>query len=164
MNREALMTIVEIPLTQGRFAKVLAEDAPRIQSMCWHAVKAGQTFYAAHRKKTHVIYMHRLILGLESAGRSVFVDHINHDGLDNTRGNLRPCTPAENNRNRRVRVLNIPPWAIEMVRGKWQAKVSVLGKSIHLGTYETEAEARAAYCAAEKVALDVASRRILCTN
>lgn len=51
------------------------------------------------KRKFKYIYMHRLILGLTDP--KIVVDHRNHDGLDNRRENIKPCTQAENLQNRK---------------------------------------------------------------
>lgn len=60
------------------------------------------SFYAHKRKDGQVVarssqtteYLHRLIMQPEQEQE---IDHINSDPLDNTRGNLRPCTTRQNN-------------------------------------------------------------------
>lgn len=92
---------VEVPLSQGTFAKVDRADLPLVAQHRWHMVRCGQQRYAA----TNVpkdgggykrLYMHRLLAGVDG----LLVDHFNRDGLDNTRANLRPCDYTQNNLNR----------------------------------------------------------------
>ena len=75
-----------IPLTQGKFAIVDSEDYHRLRKYKWYAHKAPHTFYAIRsltngktepRKNQR---MHELII---NTPQGLFVDHINHDGLDN---------------------------------------------------------------------------------
>jgi hypothetical protein len=152
------VTTVEIPLSRGLVARVSPEDAERLARYRWHAVSAKHTFYAARRTPERTIYMHRDVMDVVDCGREVFVDHINHNGLDNTRQNLRRCTHTENARNRRDRLSEVPAWAVQPLGLKWNAKISAAGRSLNLGTYETEREARIAYLAAEKAILAVARR------
>jgi len=72
------------------------------------------------------------------------IDHINRDRLDNRIENLRLATNEENqqNANRRGYYLN-QQW------GRYVAQIAVNGRSIYLGGYDTEDEARAAYLAAK---------------
>ena len=89
------------------------EDRELVESHTWHIDKhnRGRTFYANtnircddgyKRKKGHLKYkrikLHRAIM---KAPKGIHVDHINHNGLDNRRQNLRLCTSAENIRNRK---------------------------------------------------------------
>ena len=85
-----------IPLSRGKFAIVDAADFELVNRYKWHANKGGRTYYATSQEKRRAISMHRLIL---NAPAGLFVDHINHNGTDNRRANLRFCTWAENCRN-----------------------------------------------------------------
>ena len=92
----------KIKLTQGKYAIVDDDDYNLISMFKWCAAKNRHTFYAQRggiidgKRKT--IKMHRLIL---SAKSSEIVDHINHNGLDNRRENIRIVTHSENQWNRR---------------------------------------------------------------
>ena len=92
--------------------------------------------------------MHRLILGLQNNGKS-FVDHINGNGLDNRRKNLRACTYAENSYNQIRKRPNCSSeykgvsWS--KASGKWRAHIVKDYKQLHLGLFETETEAALAY-------------------
>lgn len=93
------------------------------------------------------IHLGRLLMG-NPAG--MVVDHINGDGLDNRRSNLRVCTRLGNAQNRHgvtkstgVRGVRYLPWS-----GRWQARILVNGKSIALGTRATKEEALDLYNAA----------------
>ena len=69
--------------------------------------------------------MHRLILGLTDP--AVHTDHINGDGLDNHRANLRVCSHAENMRNSRKRVNNKSGFkgvSWNKAKGKWKVPTS----------------------------------------
>lgn len=90
-----------IPLTRGYFAIVDDDDAPWILRSTWYAsVHPDGRVYAVRKggpdDATQSVAMHRDIL----RPRPGFVtDHINHDGLDNQRANLREATPSQNRRN-----------------------------------------------------------------
>jgi hypothetical protein len=152
------MDHILIPLTRGLSARVDASVADQVLPFRWHAVAAGHTHYAARRPREGVVYMHRQVMGLTGPGRSVFVDHINHDGLDNTRANLRLCTPAENSRNRRTTTPERPAWAVQLLpSGGWQARISAAGRVLFLGIFGTEAEAIACHTGARKALARVES-------
>jgi len=87
-----------IPLTQGKVAIVDDEDFDRVSQKKWYAQHNKNTFYAMTRngKNGGHELMHRRIM---NPPKGLEVDHINHDGLDNRRFNLRICTREQNARN-----------------------------------------------------------------
>jgi hypothetical protein len=92
-------------------------------------------------RRTHVP-MHRLITGWP------MTDHIDHDGLNNQRSNLRPTDTARNNHNQRPRAgtssrFKGVTWHKRV--GKWQATIKLNGRCIYLGLFLSEEEAAAAY-------------------
>lgn len=86
--------------------------------------------------------MHRFLLGL-GCGDKRQVDHENRDGLDNRRDNLRVVTHQQNGFNRGAK-------GYSWFRGKCQAHIKVNGKNIHLGYFDTPAEAHAVYLDAKQ--------------
>lgn len=96
----------EIVLASGEVCLVDHADFALVADKRWHASKpkTGVTEYArcsvwtAGRCKN--FYMHRLILGVS---RAVYVDHINGNGLDNRRANLRTASASQNLANRSSR-------------------------------------------------------------
>ena len=100
---------VEIPVGRGLVALVDDADAELVRGP-WHTTKGANTRYAVRRIRTPhgriSIQMHRVILGLPRWERGgVEVDHINRDGLDNRRSNLRIVSHADNAANRDNRKL-----------------------------------------------------------
>ena len=97
-----------------------------------------------------LVLMHREIIGVPYG---VQVDHIDHDGLNNTRGNLRLATHSQNNANR-PRI-----WSSSGCRGVtiitkkrmgklFIAKITRQNRHQHLGRFECPIEAAKAYDAA----------------
>jgi len=136
----------EIQITQGKFALVDDEDFDFLNQWNWHAKKNGNTFYAArkeglfHRKD---VIMHRVIL---DAPDNMLVDHIDGNGLNNARANLRLCTSGENQRNHKLYSTSKTGLkGVSFKDGKFRAKIQVGGRSIHLGRFETPDEAAKAY-------------------
>lgn len=89
-------------------------------------------------------YLHRLIM---RPTKGLVVDHINGNGLDNRRSNLRAVSHQTNLRNRRKKQKLTSThrgvcWAQHA--NKWRA-VCHMGGYKHLGYFETEAEALAAW-------------------
>jgi hypothetical protein len=85
---------------QGKVALVDDEDYERISQWRWFAVTKGDgNFYAMRSGGLYFpsIPIHREILGLTDS--NIFVDHKDHNGLNNQRNNIRPCNRSENGRN-----------------------------------------------------------------
>ncbi len=92
--------------------------------------------------------MHRLILELPSyADMRVDVDHVNGDGLDNRRANLRITTRAQNlaNSGGREGSSTYKGVSFESQTSRWKAQITVDGRNRSLGRYDTEEEAATAY-------------------
>lgn len=87
--------------------------------------------------------MHRYIVDAKSG---VVLDHINGDGLDNRKVNLRICTQAENSYNRNIGSKSESGFkGVNWHRGRWQAKIKVKGKWMYLGRYHDKIKAALAY-------------------
>jgi len=147
-------TFRKIPLTQGQYAKVDQIDYARIHKYKWRAQKTVRSYNAVRvrtiNKKIIAIYMHREILPPRDG---LVVDHINNDGLDNRRANLRLATIAENNQNRRGPIGKNSRYkgVFRNNRGKtWRARIAANKKIILLGSFTSEIEAAKAYDAAAR--------------
>lgn len=133
-----------IPLTQGKFALVDDEDFAELSKVKWCFSK-GYAVRSVRLEKRGTILMHREIL---SAKKGQECDHINMNGLDNRRANLRVCTRAENARNRpkdRDNTTGFKGVALEKRTGKYVAQIHILGKHYHFGTFKSAKEAALAY-------------------
>lgn len=113
----------------------------------WYAVKNANTLYVARRDKTAATkprqLLHRLLLAVEDA----VVDHMNGDGLDNRRSNIRKATTAQNGRNKTSHAQSTS----RFVGVSWRTKggcwvAQRCGR--WLGYFATEDEAARAYNAA----------------
>ena len=99
--------IMAIPLTKGKFTLVDGEDYIWLSQWKWYAQKSKYTSYAARtqygshakgwRGKVTKIDISREIMHPPS---ELVVDHINGNGLDNRKRNLRICTQSENCKNK----------------------------------------------------------------
>jgi hypothetical protein len=96
--------MTEIILTRNLVAVVDDQDADLVNRYKWHTVKGKNTFYAGSNdysgdKKVDV-RMHWLIIGKPDRGS--VVDHIDGNGLNNLRNNLRICSYGQNGANRKA--------------------------------------------------------------
>lgn len=138
----------KIKLTQGQYALVDDEDYPLLIKNKWFAAlgKDKKTFYAARTINGKNIGMHRIILGVEN--KNVYVDHINHDSLDNRRSNLRTCSYSQNCMNRKLSKNNSSGYKgvdFDNLRNKYRSRIGVNLKQLHIGFFETAIEAAKAY-------------------
>jgi hypothetical protein len=135
-----------IPLTQGLYAMVDASDYGWLSLYNWCAKKDGHTYYASRRHNGRLIYMHQEIM-LPADG--YVVDHINGEGWDNRRGNMRNCTRAQNGCNRRKQKTPCTSQYKGVRRdkktGRCCARIRYNGVPICLGTFATDLEAARAY-------------------
>lgn len=143
LNRTGGNLMKKIPLTQGKFALVDDKDYGWLNQFKWYAQKNYNTFYVV-RGYPKRIRMHREILGLKPAdGKQV--DHINHDGLDNRKSNLRICTGGQNRQNsRKVRGKSKYQGVVKNKK-RWKAQICFEKKEIYLGCFTTEKEAAENY-------------------
>ena len=134
-----------IPLTQGQFAIVDPEDYDKLSQFKWTAAKSPNTFYAVRSVRGRQIRMHRLIT---NAPKGLVVDHINHNGLDNRKQNLRLCTRSENARNQRPQANCSSKYkgvCWHKNQKKWLARVHSNGVTYHLGSFKSQIAAAKAY-------------------
>lgn len=137
-----------IPLTKGKFAIVDPDDFFRLSGYKWQA-KGDKTFYATraapreHGKLRH-IPMHREILDVPAG---MVVDHINHNGLDNRKANLRPATFAQNvwSSARRRGCSGYKGVSFDKERRLWNVNIAYYGKVEFLGSFSDKIEAAKVY-------------------
>ncbi len=142
----------KIPLTKGLFVKVDPEDYLWLSQFRWHCKVNKDAVYAVRtiqvKGRSQRIYLHRLLMNTPAG---MVCDHINHDGLDDRKGNLRNCTIAQNNANRRS-ASNASSKYIgvsrDKRRNKWVAHIKISGEEKYLGSYDVEEDAARAYDAA----------------
>jgi hypothetical protein len=127
-----------IPLGRGLFALVDAADYERVSKYKWHAERHGPTVYARCIKKGRGVYMHRMIM---RPRKGYVVDHIDGNGLNNRRCNLRICTHQQNQANRGPRGGTSRFVGVVPYKDKWQAKMQFRGERFYLGLFDDEVEA-----------------------
>jgi HNH endonuclease/AP2 domain len=142
--------LVQIPLTRGMFTIVDAADLPFVSSFKWCAQPVGQgRFYVSTRRNNKLLLLHRVLL---RAAEDQWVDHINHDPLDNRRSNIRLCSKQENAINKTKQLgchlsqyKGVAYAAYLNKKNPWMAFISKNKKRTHLGYFPTELEAAQAY-------------------
>ncbi len=132
----------KIPLTRGYVALVDDHDFEHLSRYKWYVLKVRNTQYAVRNKAKHepkptTRCMHRDIMEPQ---KGLDVDHMNGDGLDNRRRNLRVVTRAENNKNLGIDRRNTSGvrgvgWCAQ--RKKWHARIGVGGRLVNLGFYRS---------------------------
>lgn len=139
---------VFVPIGRGREAIIDDCDADLVLKHQWdHREHTEHCVYAFRRgvvgEDSRRILMHREILGVP---RGILVDHIDGNGLNNRRSNLRSCSHAENMRNRRQRgVFSFPYKGISEHSGMFRARIKVDGKRFISSGYPTPERAARAY-------------------
>lgn len=140
-------------LTHGKYALVDDEDWPMLNQWKWNANKSrsGVFLYAKRgqvlpNRKHITLSMHRVILNVTD--RFVHVDHIDHDGFNNQRSNLRLVTRGQNGYNRLLSRNSTSgfkgvSWAKR--HKKWWVKITFEKRQIFAGLYDDPVSAAKAY-------------------
>lgn len=142
----------EIPL-RSRAGVLLAltvvddDDYERFARFTWRLFPHRQTSYAVRfdREIRRQRYLHRDLLGLVR-GDGLEVDHIDGDGLNNTRVNLRAATSAEQSQNQTGRpgTSSFRGVCWDRSKGRWKAYATLHGRHRYLGHYDDENDAATA--------------------
>jgi len=136
----------KIPLTQGQYAIVDPERYEELAKHKWFAKRCDGRFYAARSTKNKNVKMHQVIMGTEEGK---VIDHINSNGLDNRKANVRFATSQQNSWNQRKQRGNSSSkykgvsW--EKKRKEWRARITCNDKLIFIGCFNTEEAAAKAY-------------------
>lgn len=128
-----------IPLGKGLFATIDAADYEEVRKYRWYATHGGgNNAYAAATKNGKTVYMHRMLM---RPRKGYVVDHIDGNGLNNRRCNLRVCTPTQNLANKTPRGGSSQFVGVYRYRDKWAANVTCQGRCYYIGVFEDEVEA-----------------------
>lgn len=141
----------EIKLPKDKIALIDDEDFEYLSQFKWYAHAHRRTFYARanvciSKGKRKSIKMHRIVMGLSDP--RIKLDHVDHNGLNNQKCNLRTCTTQENSMNKlsaldSSSIYKGVTW--HKFQKKWSARITKDGKCEHLGYFQDEADAAAAY-------------------
>ncbi len=151
--------VAYVPLTKGYEAIIDAADVPLVEGKNWHAYVALRSdgsirsVYGSRNPSRafgtrRPIWLHRVIV---AAAPDIEVDHIDGNGLNNRRNNLRCATQAQNTMNCRKRADNSSGVkGVHFHKGiqKWVARIQVGGARHNLGAFSDAQSAAAAYAAA----------------
>ncbi len=138
--------MAKLILPSGHLCLIDDADEARIRELSWHAYRARcvnekhyvrHTFYDAERR-VHALLLHRFIL---NAGDGELVDHINNNGLDNRRANLRLASRSQNNTNRITPGSRFGYRGVRENRGRFIGRVRFNGRQYGTSRFETPEEA-----------------------
>lgn len=147
----------EIKLTNGFLAIVDDEDLEKTTGYKWYAhsdksrkkiVHYAKAYVRLSGRKNHkTMTLHRLIL---NAKPGQTVDHINGNGLDNRKENLRFVNKFQNQQNRGKNTNNTSGFKgvwhnPRSSTGGWYADIYANGPKYRMGPFKTALEAHQAY-------------------
>ncbi len=145
------MGIKEIPLTRGKTALIDNDDFERVNKIKWCATyNKGRWYAAGHVPGTanKVMSLHSFIM---YSGKGIYVDHIDHNGLNNCKFNLRIATNRQNQHNRLAKKgkrFKGTTW--RKGAHSWMARIVIDGKNKYLGDFKDERDAAIKYNEAAK--------------
>ena len=142
----------------GLICQYSLEDEDTVKAHNWwvHRTNNGAKLYIVTQKivsgpneprRRTTIYMHRVIT---QAPPHLVVDHIDNDGLNNRRSNLRLATVAQNGANREHETgwCGFRGVTKDLKSRRFRGRIYHDGDQIHLGYFDTAADAARAYDAA----------------
>lgn len=154
-KRSRNLKMPQIPLKRGAFkllgyTTVDEVDYTYLNQFSWTLDSRG---YASTRIDKKTYRMHYLLGGK-------WQDHKDRNKLNNTRGNIRPCTPQQNSFNRSRRATTKAKWkGVARVGSRWKATIRVNGLHCHLGVFNCPTRAAIAY---DKTALKIGGEFAAC--
>lgn len=135
-----LSNVEIIELSQNQITVVDLDIAEAYGDLAWHAKRHGKTFYARHCENGLNVYLHGLIM---QPPKGLEVDHIDGNGLNNLRSNLRIVTRRQNMQNQhgiqKTSAHRGVYW--NPAANKWQAYVHYGNKTKYLGVYHSQEDA-----------------------
>lgn len=143
----------EIKLTKGYAAQVDDETYKWAKMLKWSAqvrqLSTGLNIYARRNIRTNghtkAYYLHRMITGVKDGE---YVDHIDGNGLNNRKSNLRICTQQQNTSNKRPMPGGSSTWkgvSWDKKSKTWYSYIMVYYKRIPIGHFTSEIDAAKAY-------------------
>lgn len=111
------------------------EDINKVTKYKWHIKQSRNTNYAVYNKHGKSVFIHQIIMDYYGDND---IDHIDHDGLNNRKHNLRIVSHSLNLINQH----NADNGVKKTPSGKFQAHITINDKTIYLGTFDTFQEAK----------------------
>ncbi len=142
----------KIPVGKKHFALVDDGDYEWASQYRWRILKGRHTTYARRNRKQgesgpHTLLLHREIMQRAGAWCSgLDIDHMDGNGLNNCRKNLRSATRSQNQANRGFSRNHVSGFkGVTACQGKWRARIGKAGRNVHLGHFLTKEDAARAY-------------------
>ena len=153
--------VIKIPLSKtgkhaGKYEAIIDDCDSDLAELNWHCKVQSNTTYVlrniSKNRSRKQERMHRIILS-RMIGRELLEeelpDHIDGNGLNNRRSNLRIATGSQNIMNSGIRRNNQSgAKGVSKHYKRWRATIRAHGKTRHIGYYDTPELAHAAYCEA----------------
>lgn len=153
--------VAYVTLTHGYVAVIDAADVSLVEGFNWYAFchyradGALRTVYALRKTSLRdgprrTALLHRQLM---QPPDYMQIDHIDGDGLNNRRENMRIVTHQQNQQNTRISCKNtsgVKGVCWDIGKNKWRAKISIGGKQKYLGLFTCIQAAAAAYAAASE--------------
>lgn len=145
----------KLELTRGMWSLIDEEDAERLSVFAWRIVGNPCSWYAARTPRpwenrgTTTLRLTYEILNMNPSP-GVVIDHIDGNTLDNRKSNLRICTQADNQHNRRKNSGSQTSkykgvHLTKRVKKPWTAQIGISGRTQYIGIFETAEDAARAY-------------------
>ncbi len=112
----------------------------------WRPLKSKHIIYAIATINGKQALLHRLVAERAGMDLTGVIDHINGHALDCRRENLQPCTHQQNIQKQRHQATAASPYkGVMRFRDKWRARITVDGKTLHIGLFKSAIDAAKAY-------------------
>ena len=128
----------------NKFATVDPEYYEILNKYSWCLIRRNTNFYACTSIKGKITRMHHMIIGKPING--MVTDHIDGNGLNNKKENLRIVTQRENLQNLKIKKsskFSGVHW--RKAKKKWTASLRINGRPKHIGYFVNEEDAAVAY-------------------
>lgn len=152
--------VAYVQLTRGYEAKIDVQDVALVADKNWCASQQGNRNYAYTSKRVvcsdgivryRKLALHRFLMTPEY---HLHIDHVNGNGLDCRRYNMRLATPSQNACNQRISSRNTSGFKgvlFHKPKKRWVAYIAFKCKSYHLGYFDTATDAHEAYVKASSM-------------